>query len=479
MTQKQFENKFNKLSPKQKQVLEKLLAGESDKTIATSLHIEESTVRKHIENICNTFLGKADILGQSRRNELIDVFKRYKPKWVTLDEDDIEDQVEIDSDQKLDISDNGASVLISANSINSEGDRENNNIEENRETDQIEKTLREKTNCGQRRLFGIDKILERLGDNLRSPDDCWLMSLTGAGGIGKTSLTEKLISENATDSGFIKLAWTTAKRTYLSPDMSVQKRNNRRDINADSIIYEIASQLDVNLPPANKDHFTALQKKLQADPYLIVIDNLETLQEYERLLDRFNPFDPMCNIRPSKIILTSRKDVKANNCAAREIKLKGIDPSATLEMIRHEGQELDIIQQALDEELHPIYEKTQGNPLMILLVINLLEKYDEPLEKIFKRFDQDQDIQQFLYEESLESLSGNALRVLNSVAEYSPNSLIPRLDIQKTSGLNDDEFTQAITECSRYHLLESSRNTQSESRYSIHSLLYEFLNTSY
>lgn len=478
MTPKQFENKFNKLTPTQKPVLEKLLAGESDKTIAKSLNIAETTVRKHIEKICNIFLGKAYIRGQYRRDQLVNIFKRHKPEWVKLD-DDIEDQLEINSDQSFDISDNNASVLISDDSVNSQGNQENNNVEENRESNQIEKTLREKTNCGQRRLFGIDKILDKLGDNLRSPDDYWLMSLTGAGGIGKTSLTEKLISEYGEDCGFVKLAWTTAKRTYLAADMSVQQDKNSRDINADSIIYELASQLEINLPPANKDHFKALQKKLQADPYLIVIDNLETLQEYERLLDRFNPFDPMCNIRPSKVVLTSRKNVKANNCAAREIKLKGIDPSATLEMIRYEGQELDVIQQALDEELYPIYEKTQGNPLMILLVINLLNKYDEPLERIFQRFNQDQDIQRFLYEESLDSLSDGALWVLNSVIQYSPNSLIPRFDLRETSGLNDNEFTQAITECSKYHLLESSRSNQSESRYSIHSLLHEFLKTYY
>ncbi|MGB3533770.1 MAG: NB-ARC domain-containing protein [Microcoleaceae cyanobacterium] len=279
----------------------------------------------------------------------------------------------------------------------------------------------------------------------------------------------------------VLLSWLglQQKKTYLAADMSVQIENNRRDINADSIIYDIASQLEINLPPANKDHFKALQKKLQADPYLIVIDNLETVSEYERLLDRFNPFQPECNIRPSKIILTSRKDVKANNCAAREIKLKGIDPSATLEMIRYQGQELDVIQQALDETLYPIYDKTQGNPLMILLVINLLKKYDEPLERIFQRFDKEQNIQAFLYEESLDSLSDSAIRVLNSVAEYSPNSLISRLNIQETSGLNDDEFTQAIAECSKSNLLESSQSIQSESRYSMHSLLYEFLTTYY
>ncbi|MGB3510010.1 MAG: NB-ARC domain-containing protein, partial [Microcoleaceae cyanobacterium] len=347
--------------------------------------------------------------------------------------------------------------------------------EEDSKISQIEKILREKTNWEQKRLFGINKILDRLGENLQSRDDYWLMSLTGAGGIGKTSLTEKLVGEYAADSGFYKLAWTTAKRISLAADMSVKKNNNRTDINPDRIIYDIASQLNINLPPANTDHFAGLQKKLKSEPYLIVIDNLETLPEYEWLLARFNPFDPMCNIRPSKVILTSRKDLIANNCAVREIKLRGIDKSATFEMIRYQGQELNMIQQALDEELEPIYEKTQGNPLMILLVINLLKIYHEPLDKIFEIFEQNQDFQNFLYEESVCSLSDNAMLVLNSAINFSPNSLISHSDLKKSSDLNDDEFSQAIQECSGLNLLDSSRSLTSESRYSIHSLLYEFL----
>ncbi|SKB12787.1 hypothetical protein PL11201_440011 [Planktothrix sp. PCC 11201] len=348
--------------------------------------------------------------------------------------------------------------------------------EDHRECHQIEITLREKTNWEQKKLFGINTILEQLRDHLQTRDDYWLMSITGAGGIGKTSLTEKLVGEYAADAGFFKLAWTMAKRTYyLEPNMSVKKDNNKKDINTDYMIYDIASQLDINLPPANQDYFLALQRKLTSEPYLIVIDNLETLPEYQKLLARFNPFDPMCNIRPSKVIFTSRKDLKANNCAVREIKLPGIDKSATLEMIRHQGQELDIVKQALDEELEPIYQKTEGNPLMISLVMNLLRIYDDPLLKIFERFEQDQDIQEFLYEESLNSLSDNALLILNLMIKYAAGYLIPSSDLQKPSGLNNDEFRQAITECSQFNLLDSSRSLKDESRYSIHSLLYEFL----
>ena len=470
MTPKQFENKLNNLNKAPREVLEKILRGESDEAIALSLDIKANTVRKHVKNICDTFLGEPDWRGERRRKELIDLFKKYKPEWVLIDDFENEEQLDMNEVQSLTFPSDSA-TQETLNFIFEEKD----DSEEDWKINQIEKTLIEKTNWGQKRLFGINKILDRLGENLQSRDDYWLMSLTGAGGIGKTSLTENLVGEYAADSGFYKLAWTTAKRVYLAADMSVQKTNNRGDTNAGRIIYDIASQLDINLPPANTDHFAALQKKLKSEPYLIVIDNLETLLEYELLLARFNPFDPMCNIRPSKIIFTSRKDLKTHNFAVREIKLTGIDKSATFEMIRYQGQELDMIQQALDEELEPIYQKTQGNPLMILLVINLLTIYHEPLDKIFERFEQNQDFQNFLYQESVFSLSDNAMRVLNTVIKFSPNSRIYHSHLQQSSGLNDDEFTQAITESSQLNLLDSSRSLTSESRYSIHSLLYEFL----
>ncbi|HAG83781.1 MAG TPA: hypothetical protein DCL61_22195, partial [Cyanobacteria bacterium UBA12227] len=53
MNQKHFDRAFAKLTPRQVEVLQKFLAGQTDAAIAESLHIEESTVRRHIIVIPN------------------------------------------------------------------------------------------------------------------------------------------------------------------------------------------------------------------------------------------------------------------------------------------------------------------------------------------------------------------------------------------------------------------------------------------
>lgn len=83
MNQQEFLAKFNGLSPRRREILSKILAGESNRAIAQALHIEEATVRKHLEKICNIF-GINNQPGErfSKRPELITLFSCYQPRLV-------------------------------------------------------------------------------------------------------------------------------------------------------------------------------------------------------------------------------------------------------------------------------------------------------------------------------------------------------------------------------------------------------------
>jgi Flp pilus assembly protein TadD len=85
MNQQEFEHIFNKLTDRRKQVLQKILAGETDVDIAEAMNIGEPSVRKYIERICYEF-GLSNEPSDTRRykrSDLVALFAKYKPELLT------------------------------------------------------------------------------------------------------------------------------------------------------------------------------------------------------------------------------------------------------------------------------------------------------------------------------------------------------------------------------------------------------------
>ena len=340
--------------------------------------------------------------------------------------------------------------------------------------EKIENILRERANISQEKLFGVDEYLTQLRKYLQDTEGSWLISIVGAGGVGKTSIAEKLVREYAVYAGFSKLAWVTAKTTCFQIASGSQVSYGS-GLNVDSLIYDIAEQLEISLPSSIEDHFSALKSVLNTDNYLIIIDNLETLEDHASILTRFNPYNQVDNLRPSKILFTSRTKIQKLTTEVRELEVNGISLSATLELIRYKGSQIKRIREASDEDLNPIFNVSEGVPLIILMLINLIALNDFPLNEIFQELYQQQELYNFLYEGLLSSISENASEVLNAMAAFNSNSTVERQLLQETVELDDQEFRSAISECIEYSLLQSINSLTSEPRYSIHNLLYEFI----
>jgi hypothetical protein len=86
MNKQSFNIAFEKLTKRRREVLLKLLANEKSEAIAKSLHIEESTVRKHIQEICEGFGLRNEFPDQRRSKlpELITLFAKYKPELLNI-----------------------------------------------------------------------------------------------------------------------------------------------------------------------------------------------------------------------------------------------------------------------------------------------------------------------------------------------------------------------------------------------------------
>ena len=343
---------------------------------------------------------------------------------------------------------------------------------------QVEKFLQqEKLNIAPgEKLFGIEENLGILRQYLQDKEGSWFISITGEGGIGKTSITEKLVREYTAISGFEKLAWITAKRISLTS--TGETKDTGKTLNIDSMIYELAKQLGIALPPAPDEQFLYFQQKLQSSPYLIVIDNLETLEEYQTLLSKFDTNTSRNNFRPSKVIFTSR--VKLQGTDIIDLEIRGLSERASLELIRYKGNDIQRINNATDGQLFPIYSKTKGNPLLIKLVVSLIKRYDSPLNEIIDFIGKKNQLLDYLYAVALTSISINARKVINAMTSYAQSSAVPYQMLKYTTRMEDTELMEAIQECVRHSSLLSPLPYQlnEEPRYSIHNLLYEYLNGS-
>jgi DNA-binding CsgD family transcriptional regulator len=86
MDTEQFNEAYDRLTPKQKEALKPFLAGEPEEAIAKTLDITESMVRRHIANSCRKF-GFANQDGEHfrQRQELVELFAKHKRDWVNAE----------------------------------------------------------------------------------------------------------------------------------------------------------------------------------------------------------------------------------------------------------------------------------------------------------------------------------------------------------------------------------------------------------
>jgi predicted transcriptional regulator len=83
MQKNEFTEKFQGLTPKRRKVLELLAAGKTDDEIATEINTSPSTVRKHVQNLCDHFEVEPEVDGlkRNRREDLISLVAQYKSEF--------------------------------------------------------------------------------------------------------------------------------------------------------------------------------------------------------------------------------------------------------------------------------------------------------------------------------------------------------------------------------------------------------------
>ena len=330
------------------------------------------------------------------------------------------------------------------------------------------------------KVFGIGSIIEKIGRRLCNHDGDWIISIFGAGGVGKTTLAYETAKRYATSKEFQRAAWVSAKFTHLTSLGEIEKRR-RTVIDWRDILVSIAQQLRLDIEPVasliEQRLASALSELGKSERCLIVIDNLETIQDARMAIEYLRRES---GIRPHKVVLTTRQSVMPY----RELRWDGLDRDAAREYANYLGQddptlELDSI------DLDEVVSASECIPLLIKLVVSLAIFERRSIRDVIAHIRNGgkslgASIGSYLYAEALTSLeakvgTATSVKIMNVFCGRTAGDYFTADEFYHLSRIPDREtFDLAKAAASQLALV---RAFDGNTKFTIHSLLREFICT--
>jgi hypothetical protein len=325
-------------------------------------------------------------------------------------------------------------------------------------------------------LFGVEDRLAELRRALQPDANRYIISIDGLGGMGKTAAAHAVTTWAAEQRTlFHDIVWETAAQEALT--WQGIERRERPALTFEKLLDAIAMQLGYREIPRmrEREKIASLRAMLKERPYLIVVDNLETAEDYQTLVARLVEFT-----HPSKFLLTSRFHVGDDGHVYR-IHADQLGEDAALALIRHEAQARSLaeVASAPDERLVEIVRTVGGNPLAIKLVVGQLTKL--PLSQIldYSTGIHADQLYLYLYRHSWQLLSEAAQRLL-VLMPLLPTSGGAWDDLLALTGYRETALAAAVGELVNKSLLNvggfpAESPTWGEKIYSIHRLTHHFV----
>lgn len=387
MNQQQFAKKFEALTARRREVLLRILAGDTDEEIASALQITESTVRKHIELICKSFRVEPHPGERSKRPDLIKLFRQYRPDLVKVDETQ-----EVKETQKTVFKD----------------------IPLDQDVNLVERENTMQTLYYEDQWVGREDLIKYLITKLQGT--CRVLILTGITGIGKTALAERLKKE---------LEGSLLKFFGVNFD-------NPENTDFCSVAVELLHSWGETITPEDciepQRLLSRVVNYLQNNRYLLIIDSLELILKWnidqgwseftDNLWDKF--FHSLLSIKSceSRVILTSQDlpgPLEAIGSRYQELwenkPLKGFTKAEQLEFFKKMGLEVDTELPARNHLIR-IGAAYEGHPLALRVIIGeIINDFKGNILAYWKRYGHEvEEVEQICHKSELES-SDDRLRL--------------------------------------------------------------------
>ena len=429
MHKEEFDRPFEGLSRRRKQVLELFLAGKTDSEIALSLYITESTVRKHIENICDRFLLHQDPLDnrRSRRSDLIAMFAQYKPELI------------------------GGNARASERAVSDQEFADARSAGTKTEPRPEPNTVR-RQDWGEAPdisdfFYGRDRELATLQQWIFE-DGCRAIAVFGMAGMGKTALCT-LLAEQIKDR-FEYLIWRNLRH---SPPVG--------DLLAELIVF-LSNLPQADLAAKTSDRIKQLMECLKKHNCLVVLDGVESIlqdsdyagqypqgyEEFGELLQRIgSERHQSCLLlngweKPREIAL-----LEGHNRRVRSLQLDGLGAAAR-KILQEQGL-------SDEEEWDALIDIYRGNPLALQIVSARIKELCNG--SVAQYFDfgtliLDKHFQQLLHQH-YQRLSELEKQIMRSLASHSQPIALPQLLAQMNS-VSASEAIEALNSLGWRALIE-------------------------
>ncbi|MFF1819740.1 AAA family ATPase [Kribbella sp. NPDC058245] len=338
-------------------------------------------------------------------------------------------------------------------------------------------------------LLSAEKTVDRIRRPLLQDGDAWAVTVTGAGGIGKTAVTYEAVKQLESDGRFDQIIWASARDTVIRSDGLPANQPTTVDWN--DILQKIAQQLGIEaeskvvLGQRISEHVTEHSTDVRR---LLVIDNLEGIQDARSIM---NEVRALGFTKPHRLIAVSRFAVDSpDGDLAQQLDFRPVDVPAlsftdTLRLVRRlaDSEANADLQTADDELLRPIYEISEGNPFLIKLIVVTYFRRHRPLSAVIDQLrsaqhDMGARVRSHLYEQAVVELATQydaraAFRLMSAFTYFARGAAPSRQDLQARSRIQDDDlFGELVEGACRLFLVIPSNLKQN---LSVHSLLYEYL----
>ena len=336
-------------------------------------------------------------------------------------------------------------------------------------------------------FVGREKIIHEITTALQPTNPRPIIAIDGFGGVGKTAITQEIVQRLMKNDDFYFPIWESAKPEIFTGG-GVRKVDSAT-FDFDRLLTNIASNLgyvEVHQRKTIQEKRKLFCEIINQEDYLVVIDNLETMEESEKLVNDLDGlFDSNSN---TKVIITTRKQVREFS-HVRSFRLKGLELDESLEFLRVYAAEKpranEIITSVDEDKLVTIHERTDGHPLAMEFIVGQLEggfSTDRILGKLeqinFKNYESDEtryhQFYKFILSDSWKQLSELAQMLLLNIGTFNLTAGAKIDDLISVSELTLSEVENATSQLIKWSLVKC-QGIESQQTFLVHPFTYLFV----